>query len=247
MPSRMSPLRSAIGKHARSLWCGAMSDMGCCSRMAMVCRSAPHHGKRGRNGGRSRDSMDGGTTQSHSRVGAEMKTPDHAQSSAALGVLCTIAAATVFSTGGVIVRRIDLPAWDVSFWRSVLLVATILPLLVWQRRVVMIDVRNAGLALFASALALAGSMVAFILALGEAPVANVLIVFGATPFITALLAHVFLGEPLHRHTLVAMAVAVIGLAISVASSLKAGALPGMAIAGIVVLSMSSNYVILRHP
>ena len=117
-----------------------------------------------------------------------MKTPDHAQSSAALGVLCTIAAATVFSTGGVIVRRIDLPAWDVSFWRSVLLVATILPLLVWQRRAVWIDVRNAGPALLASAVVLAGSMVAFILALGHAPVANVLIVFGATPFITALLA-----------------------------------------------------------
>ena len=175
-----------------------------------------------------------------------MKTPDHQQSSAALGVICAIGAATVFSTGGVIVRRIDLPAWDVSFWRSVLLVATILPLLVWQRRTVWIDVRNAGPALLASALVLAGSMVAFILALGHAPVANVLIVFGATPFITALLARLFLGEPLHRHTLVAMAVAVVGLAISVASSLKAGALLGMAIAGIVVLCMSSNYVIVRH-
>jgi drug/metabolite transporter (DMT)-like permease len=175
-----------------------------------------------------------------------MKTPDHQQSSAAVGVLCAVGAAAVFSTGGVIVRRIDLPAWDVSFWRSVLLVATILPLLAWQHRAVWIDVRNAGLSLGASALVLAGSMVAFILALGHAPVANVLIVFGATPFITALLARLFLGEPLHRHTLVAMAAAVVGLTISVASSLKAGALLGMAIAGIVVLCMSSNYVIVRH-
>jgi len=110
----------------------------------------------------------------------------------------------------------------------------------------LIDVRNAGLSLFASAVALAGSMVAFILALGEAPVANVLIVFGATPFITALLARVFLGEPLHRHTLVAMAVAIAGLALSVMSSLKAGALLRMALAFIVVLCMSSNYVIVRH-
>ena len=175
-----------------------------------------------------------------------MKTSDGQQSSAALGVLCAISAATVFSTAGIIVRRIDLPAWDVSFWRSVLLVATILPLVVWQRRAVWIDVRNAGLALFASAVALAGSMVAFIIALGLAPVANVLIVFGATPFITALLARLFLGEPLHRHTLAATAVAVVGLAISVASSLKAGAAVGMAIAFIVVLCMSANYVIVRH-
>jgi len=45
---------------------------------------------------------------------------------------------------------------------------------------------------------------------------------------------------------VAMAAAIVGLAISVASSLRAGALLGMAIAGIVVLCMSSNYVIVRH-
>jgi drug/metabolite transporter (DMT)-like permease len=134
----------------------------------------------------------------------------------------------------------------VSFWRSVLLVATVLPLLAWKRREVWIDMRNAGGALFASAAVIAGSMVSFILALGMAPVANVLIMFGATPFITALLARLCLGEPLHRHTLLAMTVAAGGLALSVTGSLKAGALGGMTVAGIVVLCMSSNYVIVRH-
>ena len=175
-----------------------------------------------------------------------MPTHPSLQSSAALGVIYAVTAATVFSTAGVIVRRVDLPAWDVSFWRSAFLVVTMLPLLLWQRRRVWIDVRNAGSALLLSALALAGSMVAFILALGLAPVANVLIVFGATPFITALLARLFLREPLHRHTLVAMAAAVVGLTLSVAGSLQAGALLGMAVAGIVVLCMSSNYVVVRH-
>ena len=126
-----------------------------------------------------------------------MKTPTPPQSSALLGVACAVGAATVFSTAGVIVRRIDLPAWDVSFWRSALLVATMLPLLLWERRGVWVDVRNAGRALLLSALLLAGSFVAFILALGLAPVANVLLMFGATPFITALLARLVLGEPLH--------------------------------------------------
>src|SRR5437868_8404384 len=175
-----------------------------------------------------------------------MKTPDHQQSSAAVGAVCALGAAIVFSTGGVIVRRIELPAWDVSFWRSALLVATMLPLLFWQRRGLLIDVRNAGRALLLSAILLAGSFVAFILALGLAPVANVLLTFGATPFITALLARLFLGEPLHGHTVLAMAAAVVGLAISVAGSLQAGALGGMAVALIVVLCMSGNYVVVRH-
>src|SRR5262245_61415794 len=93
---------------------------------------------------------------------------------------------------------------------------------------------------------LAGAFVAFILALGLAPVANVLLMFGGTPFLTALLARFFLGEPLHRHTLVAMAAAALGLALSVMGSLAAGALAGMAVASIVVLCMSGNYVVVRH-
>lgn len=189
--------------------------------------------------------MDGGTPTPYSRASA-MKTPAHPPSSAALGVLYAVVAATFFSTAGVIVRRIDLPAVDVSFWRSILLFVTILPLLVWQRRAMWQDIRNAGLSLFFSALVLAGSFVSFIIALGMAPVANVLIVFGATPFITALLARATLGEPLHRHTLYAMGAAVIGLGLSVSGSLQGGAAAGMAVAFLVVLFMSGNYVIVRH-
>ena len=175
-----------------------------------------------------------------------MTTHDSPAGSASLGVLYAVSAAAVFSTAGVIVRHIDLPAWDVSFWRSVLLTATLAPLLVWHRRAVWHDMRTAGRSLLLSALALSGSFIAFILALGMAPVANVLIVFGATPFITALLARAILAEPLHRHTLVAMAAAIGGLALSVAGSLKGGALAGMAMAFVVVLCMSANYVIVRH-
>ncbi len=175
-----------------------------------------------------------------------MATPSPSPGSALLGVLFAVCAAAAFSTAGVIVRRVDLSGWDLSFWRSALVVAAMLPLLVWQRRRIWIDVRNAGPALLLSALMLAGSIVAFILALGLAPVANVLIMFGATPFITALAARLFLGEPLHRHTLLAMAAAVVGLALSVAGSLQASALAGMALASIVVLCMSCNYVVVRH-
>jgi drug/metabolite transporter (DMT)-like permease len=176
-----------------------------------------------------------------------MKTRATSRSStAAVGIACAVGAATIFSTAGVIVRHIELPAWDVSFWRSAFLVASMLPLLLLQRRGVLVDVRNAGLALLASAVLLAGSFVSFILALGLAPVANVLLMFGATPFITALLARLFLGEPIHGHTILTMAAAVVGLAISVAGSVQAGALAGMAVAFIVVLCMSGNYVVVRH-
>jgi drug/metabolite transporter (DMT)-like permease len=175
-----------------------------------------------------------------------MKTQLYGKSSAGIGAACAVGAAVAFSTAGVIVRRVELPAWDVSFWRSLLMMLAIAPLLLWQRRETWIAVRNGGASLVASGVALAGSMVAFILALGLAPVANVLIMFGATPFITALLARVVMAEPLHRHTLVAMAVGACGLGMSVAGSLRSGAALGMAVSFIVVLCISVNYVIVRR-
>ena len=173
-------------------------------------------------------------------------TSRNSQASSAIGNLYAIAAAVVFSSAGYLVRHIHLPAWDVSFWRSAFLVITLAPVLVLYHRRYLADARHAGLALVASAAALAGSFVSFILALGLAPVANVLIMFGATPFVTAIAARLFLGEPLHRHTIFAMLAATAGLALSVAGSLQAGAIAGMALAFVVVICMSINYVVVRH-
>jgi drug/metabolite transporter (DMT)-like permease len=176
-----------------------------------------------------------------------MKTRNAGESSGAVGVLCAIGAAAAFSTAGVIMRRVELPAWDVSFWRSILMLLAIVPLMLWQSRATWIDIRNGGGALLASAACLAGSMIAFILALGVAPVANVLIVYGGiTPFATALLARLFLAEPLHRHTVLAMAAATAGLGLAVGSSLQAGAAAGMALGAVVALCIAANYVIVRR-
>jgi drug/metabolite transporter (DMT)-like permease len=176
-----------------------------------------------------------------------MKTPATAESSGMLGALCAIAAAAAFSTAGVIVRRVELPAWDVSFWRSILMLLAVVPLMLWQSRATWIDIRNSGRALFASAACLAGSMIAFILALDAAPVANVLIVYGGiTPFLTALLARLFLAEPLHRHTVLAMATATAGLGVAIGGSLQAGAATGMALAATVSLCIGVNYIVVRR-
>ncbi|HTR84898.1 MAG TPA: DMT family transporter [Reyranella sp.] len=175
-----------------------------------------------------------------------MKTPVHQESSAALGVALIVAGSVIFSSAGAIVRNIELPSWDIAFWRSTLLVATFLPLLAWQYRRIWIDIRNAGRTLLLSGLFMAGTMVAFIVALKLAPVANVLIVYATTPFLTAVFARLFLGEPLHRHTVLALIAAAAGFSLSVAGSLQAGAFAGMAVASIVALSMASNNVVVRH-
>src|SRR5260370_42521318 len=79
MPTRMSPLRSAMQKQTRSLVCGERSDSNGLRSMAIVCKSAPHHGKRGRKGGRSSEamesiegeSMDEGTSNPYSQFACD--------------------------------------------------------------------------------------------------------------------------------------------------------------------------------
>ena len=170
----------------------------------------------------------------------------HFSRSAAAGVACALGSAVAYSTAGVMVRRLSLPAWDISFWRSFLLLTAILLLIALRRRHRPIDLVGAGPWLLLSGLLLAGSFISFILALSLAPVANVVIVFGATPFITSVLARVFLREPLRRHTLGAIVIAAAGLALSVTESVKSGAILGTGVSFLVVLCISLNYVTVRH-
>jgi len=99
-------------------------------------------------------------------------------------------------------------------------------------------------ALLASAVVLAGSMVASSWRWAP-PVANVLIVFGATPFITALLAALLSRRTAASPHRAAMAMASWARRFPSQLAESRPAL-GMAIARIVVLCMSSNYVIVRH-
>ena len=61
-------------------------------------------------------------------------------------------------------------------------------------------------------------------------IANALFTLSACPLITAILARVFLKEPIARATVVAIAVAMVGIAIMVADGLSSGSLFGNLIA-----------------
>ena len=93
---------------------------------------------------------------------------------------------------------------------------------------------------------LATTFVAFIVALGQTTVANVLIVMAIGPFFTALLARVLLGEPLHPVTLAAAAVAAGGIGLTVIDSMRLGEPLGLLLAALVPLAFAANTVLMRH-
>ena len=168
------------------------------------------------------------------------------RSDSAIGIALALAAAGCWSLAGVIVRGLDLPAIDISFWRSAFMAAALLPLVLWRRRLVRQDMRHHPATLLASGTLLAICFVSYILALGLTTVANVAFVLATSPFLTALIALLWIGERIPSSTLVAMLVAGGGLALTVADSLKIGGLVGLGVALLTPLTFALNAVTLRR-
>jgi len=151
-----------------------------------------------------------------------MKTPVSSQSSALLGAAYAVSAAAVFSTAGVIVRPSTLRL-DVSFWRSARVVChDVATAYSWQRRGGCGSTfQMRALALVSSAVLLAASS-SLILALRLAPVRHVLLMFAPRPSSPPCSRASSSANRCTAITVLTMAAEVLGLAISVAGSLKAG-------------------------
>ena len=104
------------------------------------------------------------------------------------------------------------------------------------------SIGKAGLAVAACTAIASGS---FIVALNHANVANVLFMQALSPIAAALLAWVALGESVTRRTLVAMAVAVLGVALMVGGAGSGGAV-GVGASLLMTLSFAVALVITRH-
>jgi DME family drug/metabolite transporter len=137
------------------------------------------------------------------------------------GVALALVGALFWSTSGVLVRLAeDAGSWQIVLYRSLAMTATLLVLLAARHRGrVATKLRDAGPDAFLAGLALTGSSCFFILSLAHVTVANALFMSGISPFITALIARAWLGEPIARLTWGAMALAGAGVAVMVGDSL----------------------------
>lgn len=163
----------------------------------------------------------------------------------AMGLMVT--SSIMMSFGGLIMRNIEqADAWQVNFYRGLALATAVaLVILVQYRGTTVAHLRNVGRAgLFAgSMLALAG--IAFLQALTHTTVANTIFTLSAIPFITAILAFVFLGERLLRATLITMVVAAAGIFVMMAEGIGLGSGYGNAMALVTACGFSSFAVIVR--
>ena len=90
------------------------------------------------------------------------------------------------------------------------------------------------------------STTAFILAVKNTTVANVVVIIAAAPLITAILAWLLLGERTSRRTWLAIAMAMVGILIVVTGSLGGGGLLGDLLAVLAITAFGFNLVIWRR-
>lgn len=164
-----------------------------------------------------------------------------------LGMVLVVAAGVVWSTQGLIFRQIDTAGtWAVLFWRSVGMVPVLLAFLIWRAGGSPLPaIRKVGLAGAMGGLGLVGAFAGAIYSIQITTIANAVFLFAASPFLTALLGWMVLGERVRLETWAAMGVALAGIYVMVSSDLTGGAMAGNVAALLSALGFAVFTVSLR--
>jgi drug/metabolite transporter (DMT)-like permease len=164
-----------------------------------------------------------------------------------LGVLLLLGAAVAFSTAGYFTRLIPLDVWTLLFWRGIFAGAFVLAILVWQQgSAAWRSIPAMGLPGLAVTALSSSGMIFFIHAFRHTSVADVAIIYAAAPFVTAGIAWLWLRERPGRGTLIASAIAFVGVAVMVGGAFRLGNLLGDLFALAMTLSLSLMMVVIRR-
>lgn len=164
------------------------------------------------------------------------------------GVLYMIGATLCWSTGGILVRSVTTTdAWEIVLWRGVFMAAFIgVFLMARYRHRTMAQITAVGLPGVLAGALLASTSFLFILSVMRTTVANALVLMSTTPFMTALLARLFLGEQVPRRTVLAISAGLVGIALMFSDSLGSGSLSGNLLACGVPVVFAMNIILVRQ-
>lgn len=165
----------------------------------------------------------------------------------ALGIALVVGGVVLWSTAGVFVRLLDLDNWTLQAWRSLFGALSLLAIVVAQHRQrTMHAFRAIGLAGLAAVPVSAISMFTYVVALKLTTVANVMVVYATVPFIAAAIAFIWNRERSAPSTILASAIALIGVGIMVGSATRGGDLAGDALSLIMTLTFAILLVMARR-
>lgn len=159
-----------------------------------------------------------------------------------------VAVTLMWSIAGVITRHLEhARSFEVTFWRSFFTVLSLLVILpFFQGRAVFSKIRHGGWPLWLSGVCWAVMFTAFMVALTLTSVANVLVTMAAGPFVTALVARIFIGHRIALRTWGAILVAGAGIAYMYGAQLEGGQLAGTLVAMCVPLASGINWTVTQR-
>jgi len=164
-----------------------------------------------------------------------------------LGTLLITGSAVAYSVSGYFTRLIEQDVWTVLFWRGIFGGLFIGAYVLWRKRSDPLEsVCGMGQAGLRVTLLSTLATICFINALKVAPVAEVMTIHAAIPFLTAVLAFAFSGENEGWGTWAASIVAMIGVVVMLDPSASGNHLAGYGFAGAMALSYAAMMVIIRQ-
>ena len=165
----------------------------------------------------------------------------------AFGIACLLTATLFTSLAGILLRLMDqADGWQILFYRAVSFLVVLLAFIAYQHRGGTLQAfRAVGWPGLGVTIALGIAFIAFIMALLETTVANVVVINGATPFFAALFGWLLLRERVRGVVWLAMAGAFLGIAIMFGGGLERGTLTGNLLALINCLCFSLTLVAMR--
>ncbi|MDE1266192.1 DMT family transporter [Vibrio aestuarianus] len=164
------------------------------------------------------------------------------------GGLIALCGVTILSFDSLLVKLVDTSEWNLIFWRGTLLSLTLILMNYAKLKMSANSSSNKRINLspliVISGFAFAASSSFFVLALNNTQVTSALVIFNTAPFFAALVAFVFLKEKLPFHTLIAIAVAIVGVGV-IFDYAPAGTVTGDLYAIVAAISFAIYLVILR--
>ncbi len=163
------------------------------------------------------------------------------------GMLLVVAAGVLWSVQGLVFRQIDTAGtWAVLFWRSVGMLPVLLAFLAYRAGGSPVPaIRQVGLAGALGGIGLVAAFAGAIYSIQVTTIANAVFLFAASPFLTALIGWVVLGERVRGETWAAIGVALVGIFVMVREGLHGGAMAGNVAALLSALGFAVFTVSLR--
>ena len=164
-----------------------------------------------------------------------------------LSILLLITGSVGISFGGLIMRNINnADPWQITFYRSLAFLFSITLVLIYRHNSdILTSIKKIGYPGIAGGFFLMIAQILYVQSFAHTSIANALFTFSTIPFISALLAFMFLKEKISTTTIVTMFFAFIGIFIMIKDGLETGGFYGNIIALICAFSFSTFVIILR--